>query len=36
MGYQEEKQRQLDMRYLRMARVWAEIIILSLTIRAPT
>ena len=24
MGYQEEKQRQLDMRYLRMARVWAE------------
>ncbi len=24
MGYQEEKQRQLDVRYLRMARVWAE------------
>jgi dCMP deaminase len=24
MGYQEEKQRQLDSRYLRMARVWAE------------
>ena len=24
MGYQEEKQRQLDERYLRMARVWAE------------
>ncbi len=24
MGYQEQKQRQLDMRYLRMARVWAE------------
>ena len=24
MGYEEEKQRQLDMRYLRMARVWAE------------
>ena len=24
MGYQEEKQHQLDMRYLRMARVWAE------------
>ncbi|MBP3357241.1 MAG: dCMP deaminase family protein [Rikenellaceae bacterium] len=24
MGYQEEKQRQLDMRYLRMARIWAE------------
>ena len=24
MGYAEEKQRQLDMRYLRMARVWAE------------
>ncbi len=23
-GYQEEKQRQLDMRYLRMARIWAE------------
>ena len=23
-SYQEEKQRQLDMRYLRMARVWAE------------
>ena len=24
MGYQEEKQHQLDMRYLRMARIWAE------------
>ena len=24
MGYNEEKQRQLDMRYLRMARIWAE------------
>ena len=24
MGYLEEKQRQLDMRYLRMARIWAE------------
>ena len=24
VGYQEEKQRQLDMRYLRMARIWAE------------
>ena len=24
MGYEEEKQHQLDMRYLRMARVWAE------------
>ena len=24
MGYEEEKQRQLDMRYLRMARIWAE------------
>ena len=24
MGYKEEKQRQLDMRYLRMARIWAE------------
>lgn len=24
MGYQEEKQRQLDMRYIRMARIWAE------------
>lgn len=24
MGYQEEKQRQLDMRYLRMARIWGE------------
>ena len=24
MGYKEEKQRQLDERYLRMARVWAE------------
>ena len=24
MGYQEEKQRQLDMRYLRMASIWAE------------
>ena len=24
MGYQEEKQRQLDSRYLRMARIWAE------------
>ena len=24
MGYQEQKQRQLDMRYLRMARIWAE------------
>ncbi len=24
MSYQEEKQRQLDMRYLRMARIWAE------------
>ena len=24
MGYAEEKQRQLDMRYLRMARIWAE------------
>ena len=24
MGYQEEKHRQLDMRYRRMARVWAE------------
>ena len=25
MGYLEEKQRQLDMRYLRMASIWAEI-----------
>ena len=24
MGYQEEKQRQLDIRYIRMAKVWAE------------
>ena len=24
MGYLEEKQRQLDMRYLRMASIWAE------------
>lgn len=24
MGYQEEKQRQLDVRYLRMARIWSE------------
>ena len=24
MGYAEEKQRQLDARYLRMARIWAE------------
>ncbi len=24
MGYETEKQRQLDMRYLRMARIWAE------------
>ncbi len=24
MGYQEQKQRQLDLRYLRMARIWAE------------
>ncbi len=24
MGYKEEKQRQLDSRYLRMARIWAE------------
>ncbi|MEG1622017.1 MAG: dCMP deaminase family protein [Alistipes sp.] len=24
MGYQEEKQRQLDTRYLQMARIWAE------------
>ena len=24
MGYNEEKQRQLDSRYLRMARIWAE------------
>lgn len=24
MGYLEEKQRQLDVRYLRMARIWAE------------
>ncbi len=24
MGYAEEKQRQLDIRYLRMARIWAE------------
>ena len=24
MGYYEEKQRQLDMRYIRMARIWAE------------
>jgi len=24
MGYHEEKQRQLDRRYLRMARIWAE------------
>ena len=24
MGYQEEKQRQLDLRYLKMARIWAE------------
>ncbi|MCD8174201.1 MAG: dCMP deaminase family protein [Alistipes sp.] len=24
MGYQEEKQRQLDLRYIRMARIWAE------------
>lgn len=22
MGYEEEKQRQLDLRYLRMARIW--------------
>lgn len=24
MGYEEEKQRQLDMRYIRMAKIWAE------------
>ena len=24
MGYYEEKQRQLDMRYIRMAKIWAE------------
>ncbi len=24
MGYNEEKQRQLDIRYIRMARIWAE------------
>ena len=24
MGYKEEKQHQLDMRYLRIARIWAE------------
>ncbi len=24
MGYHEEKQRQLDIRYLRMARIWSE------------
>ncbi len=24
MGYQEEKQRQLDIRYIRMAKIWAE------------
>lgn len=24
MGYQEEKQRQLDLRYMRMAHIWAE------------
>ena len=24
MGYQEEKQKQLDMRYIRMAKIWAE------------
>ncbi len=24
MGYLEDKQRQLDMRYMRMARIWAE------------
>ena len=24
MGYHEEKQRQLDIRYIRMARIWAE------------
>ncbi len=24
MGYEAEKQRQLDLRYLRMARIWAE------------
>lgn len=24
MGYQEEKQRQLDIRYIRMARIWSE------------
>jgi dCMP deaminase len=24
MGYNEEKQRQLDMRYIRMAKIWAE------------
>ena len=24
MGYEEEKQRQLDLRYLKMARIWAE------------
>lgn len=24
MGYEEEKQRQLDIRYLRMARIWSE------------
>ena len=24
MGYAEEKQRQLDIRYLKMARIWAE------------
>jgi len=24
MGYHEEKQRQLDIRYMRMARIWAE------------
>ena len=30
MGYLEEKQRQLDMRYLRMASIWAENSYLSL------
>ena len=24
MGYKEEKQRQLDIRYMKMARIWAE------------
>lgn len=24
MGYEEEKQRQLDIRYIKMARIWAE------------